>query len=104
MQPLTYGALPDVLVVGETYNMELVGEAREVVARAINQGIDSHLEAVCFDQYDASNTVASRLGLNIEPGSVRVLLRRLVEQWHGGCEESGSLAGDILGTLGYEWE
>jgi len=33
----------------------------------------------------------------------RTLLRRLVEQWEGGCEESGNLACDILGTLGVEW-
>ena len=94
---------------GHPYTMSLTdsSEIRAVVA-AVNQGIDSHLEA-CFcpqlgDNYVGGKRTAGRLTLChtlecvVSPESLPVLLRRLCE----GCEAGMTLAGDILMTLGFD--
>lgn len=63
---------------------------------AINQGIDSHLEAVHFTQCEGSH---GRVRITFEAQSVPVLVRRLLES---GDEDSQLLASDICGTLGIE--
>ena len=94
---------------GQPYTMSLTGtdEIRAVVD-AVNQGIDSHLEA-CFcpqrgDSYEGGKRKAGRLTLCrtlecvVSPESLPVLLRRLFE----GDDAGMTLAGDILMTLGFD--
>lgn len=94
---------------GQPYTMSLTDtdEIRAVVA-AVNQGIDSHLEA-CFcpqrgDKFYGGKRKAGRLTLCrtlecvVSPESLPVLLRRLCE----GAEAGMTLAGDILMTLGFD--
>lgn len=82
----------------EPYHMSLVAEDRQPVIDAVNQGIDSHLEA-CFvpargDSYEANG---NRLECLVSPESLPVLVRRLLENG----DESG-LAASICSTLGIE--
>lgn len=63
---------------------------------AVNQGIDSHLQALHFTQGAGED---GRVKLTFAPESVAVLVRRLMESED---EESQQLAGDICGTLGIE--
>lgn len=100
---------------GEPYSMSLTGtdEIRAVI-EAVNQGIDSHLEA-CFcpdrgDRYEGGRRKAGKLTLCctleccVSVESLPTLLRRMFEL--DGDEEmvdaAMSLAGDILLTLGFD--
>lgn len=99
VQSMNYGTLPEALDVvaaceGEGYRIGNFHNMPEIET-AINQGIDSHLEAVFFSQ--------NGVNLTIEPDSMPVLLRRLVEMWESGNEEAGDTASCILGTLNFEW-
>ena len=88
------------------YPMELVGRIEiEAVTAAVNQGIDSHLEA-CFvpdrgDQFEHKDRKIGAhfstrvLACKISPESMPVLLRRLFE----GQEPDQHLAQDILDNL-----
>lgn len=67
----------------------------ESIKNAINQGIDSHLEAVRFTQSDS----CGRFYLHITPETLHVLVRRLME---ASDENSDSLASGICETLGIE--
>lgn len=93
---------------GEPYTMSLVSQEEDAgpVAEAVNQGIDSHLEA-CFvpDRGDVFehgtreiggviHTVTMECVVSVE--SLPVLLRRLTES---DDENAWMLASDILGTL-----
>ena len=89
------------------YSMSLVGEDRQKVVTAVNQGIDSHLEA-CFvpDRGDSfrfqtpkgikGRISGPRLECTVSPLSLPVLVRRLMES---GDETAESLASDICQTL-----
>ena len=87
------------------YAMSLVGEDRQAVIAAVNQGIDAHLEA-CFvpdlgDVFEPkTRKVGSRCGghvlaCKVSQESMPVLLRRLFE----GQEPDQHLAQDILDNL-----
>jgi hypothetical protein len=90
----------------DLYSMELVGRIDiEAMMAAVNQGIDSHLEA-CFirergDQFEhrerkvGSRCVGHVLACKISQESMPVLLRRLFE----GQEPDQRLAQDILDNL-----
>jgi hypothetical protein len=92
------------------YPMSLVGEDRQIVIAAVNQGIDSHLEA-CFvpDRDDGfkmqtppgirSKISGPRLECMISPKTLPVLVRRLMES---GDEQAESLASSICQTLDLE--
>lgn len=71
-------------------------EMHRSMERAIAQGIDSHLKAIFFEQ---SRGEHGRIKLTIEPASVSVLVRRLLES---GDDEDILLASDICGTLNIE--
>lgn len=77
------------------YPMELVGEDRVVVA-----------EAGLLDDPGTEEFVpeyAHKLGIRVlNAEAMHRFLIKLTEQWPDS-EEAGSLACDILGTLGYEW-
>jgi hypothetical protein len=64
--------------------------------RATAQGIDSHLEAIRFSEFKGGH---GRRGFMIEPQSVAVLVRRLLES---GEESDMTLASSICETLGIE--
>lgn len=101
MESLTYGTLPSskelTAAIGtEAYEMQLTSQDGEVVTAAINQGIDSHLEAVRFEQFDAGH----KLGIRIEPDSMHTLLRRLTEI---DDDHANDLVSSILYTLNFEW-
>ncbi len=81
---------------GKRYDFSLVGGAREVVTNAVNQGIDSHLEAITGSEFVDTG---ARLEGHVAPHALPVLLRRLFED---GSDEAWSLRADILGTLGIE--
>lgn len=95
---------------GQPYTMSLTGRnAIQAVIDAVNQGIDSHLEA-CYrpergDQYEGGERTAGKLTLcrtlecSVSIESFPVLLRRLFES---GSDAASSLAGDILTTLGFD--
>lgn len=100
---------------GHPYTMSLTGtdEIRAVI-EAVNQGIDSHLEA-CYcpgrgDSYKAGTRKAGRLVLCrtleccVSPESLPVLLRRLLDldtEEHL-VDAAMSLGSDILLTLGFD--
>lgn len=97
MKYCDYGTIPDDLEIDEPYFMGLNQEDLTLVSNAINQGIDSHLEAVSW-----SDTDGDKWHKNItidDTKSMRCLLRRLFE---AGDEKAERLAMDILYTLGYE--
>lgn len=102
MRTLNYGTIPDDLELTEPFEMELVGSDAKHVTAAINQGIDSHLEAVHFDQFIGEH---GKLGIRIkDAGSMRCLLRRLMEAADWDDEEGPqNLASCIVEVLGYEW-
>lgn len=88
------------------YPMELVKTDAEVVKAAVNQGIDSHLEA-CFvpargDSYtvtDGGRIRGRRLVCKVSQLSLPVLVRRLMES---GNEHAELLASCICETIGIE--
>lgn len=91
---------------GTVYHMSLVGKDIETVAAAVNQGIDSHLEA-CYipergDNYygqdNFDNPVRGKsLECYVSPQSLVVLIRRLMES-----ENGLDLASSICDTLDIE--
>lgn len=104
------------------YEMTLVPDDYEVVAEAINQGIDSHLEAVFLDgevEEIGGHFPKGKLAI-ADANSLRVLVRRLTEigwrQWSEDDERpdgeklyenesppGADLASSIMYTLDYEW-
>lgn len=82
----------------EPYTAELVGEDAKAVEAAVNQGIDSHLEA-CYlpARGDCYKWKGSRLVCVISRESLVVLVRRLLE-----AGDETSLASSICFTLGVE--
>jgi hypothetical protein len=92
------------------YTMSLVGEDRQAVISAVNQGIDAHLEA-CFvpargDSFRLrtpkgirGRISGPRLECAVSSQSLPVLIRRLMESGDEGAE---SLASSICQTLEIE--
>lgn len=104
MESLSYGTLPPLEEFktsveernewpADGYPMKLNSSDFIHVQTAVNQGIDSHLEAVAFTQDDARIVIT-------DVGSMHTLLRRLLED---GSEEAQDLASSIMFTLGFEW-
>lgn len=78
----------------EPYPIEMHnGDDFAALCLAVNQGIDSHLEAIDFKQ---SVGGYGRTRITLEPQSVSVLVRRLLE------DGDDALAGGICQTLGIE--
>jgi hypothetical protein len=80
--------------------MTLTGTESPAVIDAVNQGIDSRLEA-CFvpDRGDSYNRVGRRLECEVSKESLPVLIRRLLE---ADGEEGLMLASAICETLEIE--
>jgi len=98
MRTLTFGEVPADLTINEPYPMELTASDEETICAAINQGIDSHLEAVHFEDNGIKN---NKRCLSItDSKSLRCLVRRLFED---GSDNAYSLASGIMQTLDIEW-
>ena len=91
------------------YTMSLVGEDRQAVIAAVNQGIDARLEA-CFapergDRFNRSTAdrratlSPARLECRVSPTSLVVLVRRLMQMGDSAAE---SLAACVCQSLGIE--
>jgi len=81
----------------EPYPMEFHrGQEWDAIVKAINQGIDSHLQAVEFKQSIGEH---GRNKIVVSPATLSVLVRRLVESQD---ETAESLASSICGTLEIE--
>lgn len=116
IERMTYGTLPKRAkfvrrvrpMIPDGYDMELVGSSVKPAIDAINQGIDSHLEAVFFEEFEAGH----KLGIRIrDAGSLHTFLRRLLELDPDAYEydperespPAEDLASAIMTTLDYEW-
>lgn len=108
----TYGLTPPEIIahcLPDVYPMDLVGEAAEVIVQVVNQGIDSHLEAVFgdFEWYNRTlkdgRPYMTALRCKVPKESMLVLLRRLYEFADDEFfEEAWSLRSDILSTIDLE--
>jgi len=103
-----FGTVADDIVTqslgSHNYPMELVAEDAELMRRMVNQGIDSHLEAVTgtFDwgtRDVGGKPLCSILKCSVDPKGMICLLRRLIED---ESEEAHMLREDILTTLDIE--
>ena len=72
MTTLTYDTIPDGLTLHEPYTMQLNRDDFELVATIVNQGIDSHLEAVFTAQRGNEIDI-------LDTQSMRTFLRRCLE-------------------------
>lgn len=81
--------------VPDSYPIECHSHSEDFAAlqSAVNQGIDAHLEAIFFSQGAGDH---GRVRLDLEPRSVPVLVRRLLES---GDDAAQSLASSICETL-----
>jgi len=117
-QTFTYGTTPTEVIKAALegddelqeglYPMSLVGEAKTIVTKLVNVGIDSHLEA-CFipDRGDAFEDTGFRLECKVSQKSLLVLLRRMTEGFLFNLDEDEedeamSLRSCILQTIGIE--
>lgn len=82
------------------YKMELTPTDAQCVTNAVNQGIDSYLQA-CYlpARGDEYKQVGNRLMCKVSPESLPVLVRRMMES---GDENAESLASSICETLDIE--
>jgi len=98
MKTLNYGEVPANLTIDEPYSMMLTASDETLVCEIINQGIDSHLEAVFFDDHGIRG---NKRCIDIrDSASMRCFLRRLMETDN---ENANDLASCIMQTLEYEW-
>ena len=90
---LTWGTIPNDLTLDEPYWLRCCQADLTTIAKIVNQGIDSHLEAVFCEQHGREITIK-------DSASMKTLLRRCVES---NDENAQDLASGIMSTLGYEW-
>jgi hypothetical protein len=108
---MSYGTLPDreafiahvePQLSDGVYPMRIASQREWAdVARAINQGIDAHLEAVSCE----ADHTTGRLVIK-GAASLHTLIRRIVEDGESWSDPDASgmgLASAIMSTLGYEW-
>lgn len=82
----------------EPYSLEFHAHSEDFAAfqAAVAQGIDAHLEAIFFEQ---GRGACGRARFVVEPASLPVLVRRLMES---GDDNAESLASGICETLNIE--
>jgi len=78
------------------YHMELVNPDAGMIVAVVNQGIDSHLQAVTDSKFTVKD---NRLVCDVSPSDLGVIIRRLLET---GGDEEYSLAFGIASTLGID--
>jgi hypothetical protein len=85
---------------GESYTMDLAGRDGGIVEKAVNLGIDAHLEACfCPDRGDKYEWKCGKLCCVVSVESFPTLLRRLYEM-DSDESEAQMLADVMLRTLG----
>jgi hypothetical protein len=89
---ITFGIVPNDLVISEPYHMICNSSDLQTVARIVNQGIDSHLDAVFTQQS------GNQIWIN-DSKSMRCFLRRCFESNDSNAVD---LASCIMQTLGYD--
>ena len=105
MKSYSYGTTPIGVIkkaIGnKPFPAELTGELRMAAIKAVNQGIDSHLEAITSSQFDdiPIDKFGNRLKCLISPKDMLVFLRRLSEI---DDIAAMSLRIDILDSFGIE--
>ena len=82
------------------YHMELVHPDDLLIVDVVNQGIDSHLQAITDSSFIRSES--GRLICDISPNDLRVIIRRLLESDDDDIESAENLVLDIAGTIGIE--
>ncbi len=101
----TFGTTPETIIKtafenenlpNRKYHMDLVGDDAQVVIDAVNQGIDSYLQAIIGSYFNVSG---NRMSCEVTVNDLCVLLRRLFED---GSENAWSLRSSILTTLEIE--
>jgi len=105
----TFGTTPNDVILkalreqlgNKPYDMTVSRSDEPVVVRCVNQGIDSHLEAITQLEHgrEEGNILGNRLEVSLGHESLCVLLRRLFED---GSEAAWGLRGAILDSLGIE--
>jgi hypothetical protein len=105
MQTYTAGTTPEEVIIAavtrecpEGYEIECHqgSEDFETLSSAVNQGIDAHLTAIFFKEFEGCY---GKRGFRIEPRSMGVLCRRLTDS---GEEPAEDLRSAILSTLDIE--
>lgn len=104
MKRITYKQIRDAVKAqcpSGTYHLSALSGSDDAhaIESAVNQGIDSHLEACSMQGLDTYVHTGGRLVCEISPESLPVLLRRLTEMAFSEDDEAESLVRDILTTL-----
>ena len=89
----------------ERYTISLVAEDAQVMQRVVNQGIDSHLEAITGSSFNWNKREMSgvtALDCDCSPKDMLVILRRLLEDDSDFAEHATNLRSSILTTIGIE--
>lgn len=98
---MTFGVIPSESQIdfpAEGYEIQARGFDWDQIVECVNQGIDAHLEAIFFDQFQGDY---GKNGIRINDAkSLLVLVRRLTEL---ESENADSLASGIMETVGIEW-
>jgi hypothetical protein len=65
------------------------------LTRAINEGIDSHLEAVMFEQIEEPHRISAfnKIKITVTPDTLHALVRRLME-YNDGTNEDGGMSNE----------
>lgn len=104
MKSYTYGTLPDLSdFPDEPFPMKLTTDDALLFIEVCEQGIDSHLEAIFYEQRYPE---ARKLDVTIRDGkSLRTFVRRLIEKYEADedSDSAGDFASAILETIGIEW-
>lgn len=97
--PITYEKIREAMK-NSPYKMNLTSKDFTHFAEAVNQGIDSRLQA-CFspDRGDKFQQVSNKARITISVESLPVLIRRLLESEK---EEANLLGESILTSLGFK--
>jgi hypothetical protein len=94
MKSMTYGTLPDLVdIPNEPYPIGCNQPTLDIVAAIVNQGIDSHLEAVITER--EGDTIIIK-----DAQSLRTFIRRCIES---DDEDTLDLASSICTTIDIEW-
>jgi hypothetical protein len=114
MRTLTFGTFPSLKYIqkkfpkkgGITFECHRRSEDYKAFTKAVAMGIDSHLEAISFDQFPGEY---GRYGFIIpDAKSFRCLVRRLVELGYKrgpnvSCDPEWSFASSLMQCVGVEW-
>ncbi len=105
METYTIGTTPENVIIAATtrecpegYEIQChqSSEDFEAIQSAVNQGIDAHLTAIFFEEFEGCY---GKRGFRFEPRSMGVLCRRLTDS---GEENAEDLRSGILSTLDIE--